>query len=61
MSVTPKGKKWFADFTVDGQRYRKSKPTEVEAVAWEAEVKRRIALGLPVEDLTESKTVKRVV
>ena len=57
MSVTPKGKKWFADFTVDGQRYRKSKPTEVEAVAWEAEVKRRIALGLPVEDLTESKTV----
>ena len=57
MSVTPKGNKWFANFTVDGQRYRKSKDTEVEAVAWEAEVKRRIALGLPTEDLMENKNV----
>ncbi len=57
MSVTPKGNKWFANFTVDGQRYRKSKDTEVEAVAWEAEIKRRIALGLPTEDLMENKNV----
>lgn len=57
MSVTPKGNKWFANFTIDGQRYRKSKDTEVEAVAWEAEIKRRIALGLPTEDLMENKNV----
>ena len=57
MSVTPKGNKWFANFTVDGHRYRKSKDTEVEAVAWEAEIKRRLALGLPTEDLIENKNV----
>ena len=57
MSVTPKGNKWFANFTVDGIRYRKSKDTEVEAVAWEAEVKRRLALGLPTSDLQESNNV----
>lgn len=57
MSVTPKGNKWFANFTVNGQRYRKSKDTEVEAVAWEAEIKRRLALGLPTEDLMENKNV----
>lgn len=57
MSVTPKGNKWFANFTVNGQRYRKSKNTEVEAIAWEAEIKRRLALGLPTEDLMENKNV----
>ena len=34
-----------------------SKDTEVEAVAWEAEVKRRLALGLPTSDLQESNNV----
>jgi hypothetical protein len=57
MSVRPKGNKWFADITIDGQRYRKSKDTEVEAFAWESELKRRITLGIPYEDMLEGKTI----
>ena len=57
MSVRPKGNKWFADITIEGQRYRKSKDTEVEAFAWESELKRRITLGIPYEDMLEGKTI----
>jgi len=57
MSVKPKGNKWFADITIDGERYRKSKDTEVEAVAWEAELKRRVTLGIPYQDMLENKGI----
>jgi len=57
MSVKPKGNKWFADITIDGERYRKSKDTEVEAVAWESELKRRVTLGIPFQDMLENKGI----
>ena len=53
MSVRTNGNRFLADFMMQGIRYRKQFPTEEEAAAWEAELKKRIRLGMPYAELVE--------
>lgn len=46
----------MADFMVNGYRYRRQFITSEEAVAWEAELKKRLRLGMPYQELLESST-----
>ena len=43
----------MADFMVKGVRYRRQWPTYEEAASWEAELKKRIRLGIPYTELLE--------
>ena len=51
MSIRTVGNQYQADFMKAGVRHRKGFDTEVEAAAWEAEMKRRIALNLSLHDI----------
>ena len=53
MSIRINGNRFLADFMMQGVRYRKQFPTEEEAAAWEAELKKRIRLGIPYAELIE--------
>ena len=56
MSIRTNGKKsnrFMADFMVKGVRYRRQWPTYEEAASWEAELKKRIRLGIPYTELLE--------
>lgn len=55
MSTRKNGSRFMADFMVDGYRYRRQFPTSVEAEAWEADLKKRLRLGLPYAELLEAK------
>ena len=46
----------MADFMVDGYRYRRQFPTSEEASFWEADLRKRIRLGLPFKELLEGKS-----
>lgn len=49
MAIRVNGLRFMADFMIKGRRYRRQFPTQVDAIAWEAEMRRRIALGLPIK------------
>lgn len=53
MSIRTVGNKYQADFMKAGVRHRRGFDTEIEAIAWEAEMKRRIALNLSLQDIVE--------
>ena len=53
MSVRINGSKFLADFMYRGKRHRRQFPTQIEAQAWETEMKRRIHLGIAIGDLVE--------
>lgn len=53
MSIRLVGNRYQADFMKAGVRHRRGFHTEVEAQAWEAEMKRRIALNLSLDDIIE--------
>ena len=53
MSVRKNGNKYLADFMHKGNRHRRQFPSEIEAQAWEAEMKRRIYLGISISDLID--------
>ena len=56
MSIRTNGKKsdgFMADFMVKGVRYRRQWHTYEEAQSWEAELKKRLRLGLPYTELLE--------
>ena len=54
MSIRQNGNKFMADFMSNGVRYRKQFPTSEEAVAWEAELKKRIRLNIPYQELLDN-------
>lgn len=58
MSVRTKGNKFLADFMHSGVRYRRQFPTYEEGAAWEAELRKRLRLGLPFQELLDSKEGK---
>lgn len=51
MSIRQINSSYQADFMKNGTRHRRSFDTEVEANAWEAEMKRRIALNISLNDI----------
>ena len=53
MSVRINGNRYLADFMWQGIRYRRQWPTEEEAASWEAELRKRIRLGIPYTELLE--------
>lgn len=53
MSVKKRGTRFVADLTNEGNRYRRQFPTEVEAVAWEAEMRKRILLRISLSSLLD--------
>lgn len=55
MSVRQSGSRFMADFMVNGYRHRKQFPSIEEATAWEAELKKRIRLDLPYQELLDAK------
>lgn len=54
MSVRSSGNRFMADFMVHGFRYRRQFPTMEEAASWEAELKKRIRLKLPYQELLDT-------
>jgi len=58
MSVRQNGNKFMADFMSNGVRHRKQFPTTEEADAWEAELKKRIRLNMPYQELLDAKDGK---
>ena len=56
MSIRIKGNKFLADFMHDGERYRRSFPTDAEAREWEATMRKRLTLGQPTSDLLHGQT-----
>ncbi len=58
MSIRNNGSNFLADFMSNGVRYRKQFPTHEEAAAWEAELKKRIRLNLPFQELLDNKAGK---
>jgi integrase len=57
MSIRIKGSKFLADFMFEGQRYRRSFPTDAEAREWEASLHKRLTLRQPCSDLLHGKGV----
>jgi integrase len=57
MAVYPKGRQFQANFMVKGRRYRKEFPSQVEAEAWELEVRAAVKLGKALPDSTLPKSV----
>ena len=55
MSVRQNGNKFMADFMSSGVRHRQQFATTEEASAWEAELKKRIRLGMPYQELIDAK------
>ena len=55
MSVRQNGNKFMADFMSNGVRHRQQFATTEEATAWEAELKKRIRLGMPYQELIDAK------
>ena len=55
MAIRFNHNKLLADFSFDKKRYRRQFDTEVEATAWEAEMRRRLKLKLNYGDLLETK------
>ena len=55
MAIRFNHNKFLADFSFDKKRYRRQFDTEVEATAWEAEMRRRLKLKLNYGDLLETK------
>ena len=53
MSIRQNGSRFMADFMIKGIRYRRQWPTSEEAIAWEAELKKRIRLGIPYTEMIE--------
>jgi len=53
MSIRKNGTRYMADFMIQGVRYRRQWHTVEEATAWEAELKKRIRLGMPYTELLE--------
>jgi integrase len=53
MSIRKNGSRYMADFMIQGVRYRRQWHTVEEATAWEAELKKRIRLGMPYTELLE--------
>jgi integrase len=53
MSIRKSGNRFMADFMIQGVRYRRQWHTAEEAGAWEAELKKRIRLGMPYTELLE--------
>lgn len=53
MSIRKNGTRYLADFMIQGVRYRRQWHTVEEATAWEAELKKRIRLGMPYTELLE--------
>ena len=54
MSVRINGSRFMADFMANGVRYRRQFPTHEEAASWEAELRKRIRLKLPFQELLDS-------
>lgn len=61
MSVRQNGNKFLADFMYQGQRYRKQFVTSEEATAWEAELKKRLRLKLPFQELLDAQNGKLTI
>ncbi len=55
MAIRVNGLRFMADFMITGERYRRQFPTQVEAAAWEAEIRRRVTFKLPVSDVLDPK------
>ena len=53
MSVRKNNNRYLADFMFNGYRYRRQFVTIEEAQAWEAELKKRLRLGLPYQEMLE--------
>jgi integrase len=60
MSIRIKGNKFLADFMHDGERYRRSFPTDAEAREWEATMRKRLTLGQPTSDLLHGQTASGI-
>lgn len=58
MSVRVNGNRFLADFMYKKVRYRQQFHTVEEATAWEAELNKRLRLGLPHQELLDSKSGK---
>jgi integrase len=61
MSVRQNGNKFMADFMSNGVRHRQQFATTEEATAWEAELKKRIRLGMPYQELIDAKGGKMTI
>lgn len=52
MTVSKRGNKFEAYVTIDGQRYRKSFDTKIDAHIWEEQVREAVTLGKPLPVLS---------